>query len=255
MPSTVQNFSRPLRPESLDEIITEQPQPVKTPKVVRAASSRNVLRKKPPIKHSKRICISQPSIIETFQGTCEPEIPNGNTQLCHVVAPPVLLELEARRASRRHSGHPMPLASHPETMSFVSAPPGVSLPDLSTVPCLNSYSIAHGLTCGHVVRAPVREACGRNCDIVRGYECHVATTNEPFVCQACINKLLDAKYEQKRDRFVQGMCPTWPFLGTRVESIAQKKVKSMEAGWEIERAKDERVLIKLGRYSYAVSYP
>lgn len=259
MPSPVQNFSRPFRPKGRDETtetIIELPEPIKPPKATRAPSTRNVLRKKAPVKSLRRMRISEPSVDETFQDICQPEVPSRDTPLCHAVTPQVLpeLEVQARRGSRRHSEHPMPLASHPDTMSFVSAPSSVSLPDLSTVPCLNSYSISHGLTCGHVVRAPVRDACGRNCDSVHGHGRHGAIANEPFICQACINNLLDSKYEQKRARFVQNMCPTWPFLGTGVDSIARKKVKDFENGLEVERAKDERMLLKLGRYSYAASY-
>lgn len=256
MLSPVQNFSRPFRPKDHDETIIELPEPIKPPKATRAPSTRNVLRKKAPVKSLRRMSISEPTVDETFQGICQPEILSGDTPLCHAVMPHVLPELEvkARRASRRHSAHPMPLASHPDTMSFVSAPSAVSLPDLSTVPCLNSYSITHGLTCGHVVRAPMRDSCGRNCDSVQGHGRHGAIANEPFICQACINNLLDSKYEHKRARFVQNMCPTWPFLGTRVDSIARKSVRSFDSGLDVERAKDERMLLKLGKYSYAASY-
>ena len=254
MPPPVQNFSRLFRSECHDKAATEQPRPAKHPKVTRATSTRNVLRKKPPMKFSRQVRISEPTIIETSQGNCEPENICEATPSCQVEASHVLPELQARRVSRRHSGHPMPLASHPDTMSFVSAPPRVSLPDLSRVPCFNSYSITHNLKCGHAVRAPIRKACGRNCDSVRGHELHGAAAKEPFICQACINNLLDVKYKQKRERFMQGLCPTWPFLGTRVDGIAQKTVKKMEDRLDVERAKDERALVKLGRYSYATNY-
>ena len=253
MPLSARNFSRPFKPESLAKVSVEQSPPIKSIDVVRPASTRNVLRKKPR-KSSKHLLISAPYVGQTTQSSYEPLCPSGKSSTCRISASKEISASQVRRASRRRSGHAMPLASHPDTMSFAQAPSKVSLPAFSSIPCFNSYSITHRLKCGHIVCTPTYEECGKNCDSLSGHGFYRAAANEAFICQACIGDLLDAKYRQLDKKFTEKMCPTWPFQGTRVDGVVQKRKKVVEEAWEAERAKNERALVSLGRYSYALSY-
>ena len=254
MPLSVRNFSRPYRPDGLREESIEQAPPTKRTEVVRPPPTRNVLKKKPPSKRSARILISAPTDVQTAQSGCV-ALPSSEQSSAHHTLPSrQVAASQIRRQSHQHSDHAMPLASHPHTMSFVHAPSEVSLPDLSAIPCFNSYSVSHRLKCGHIVRAPTYEACGKNCDssiTVRGPSRPAA--KEAFICQACIGNLLDAKYKQKRKRFSDRIRHLWPFLDARFNSDVQKKRKATEEAWEAERAKDERALLRLGRYTYSLN--
>ena len=201
MPLSVRNFSRPFKPGYVGEASIEQSPLTKSTDGTQLTSTRNVLRKKPPTKKSTRAHISAPSVQEIPQSSYEPLFLSRETSTRRLSATKEFSASQIRRTSHRYSGHAMPLASHPHTMSFAKAPSEVSLPNFSLNPCLNSYSITHSLKCGHIVCAPSYEACGKNCDSISGHGFYRATANEAFICQACIGNLLDAKYRQKTKQF------------------------------------------------------
>ena len=211
MPSSARNFSRPYRPNSLVEESVEQPPSTKSSAAIQPPPTRNVLRKKPPLKRSARIHISAPTDVQTIQEGHAPLTSSEEPSFRRGSVSKAIVTIQARRESHQQSGHPMPLASHPHTMSFVQAPSEVSLPDLSAIPCLNAYSNIHGLECSHVVRAPTYEACGKNCESFSGQGLLRETVKEAFTCQACIVNLLDAKCKQKQQLLTDRRRHLWPF--------------------------------------------